>query len=446
MEETSTVPFRSQHFAWLLLYLNLLMLFPRSGQSVTSLDPQSAFRILMVMLAGTIAILSLPGNGMAIRALVKLPLATFFFFAIIALFSSTFASLYFYSMWKGLEILADVLVIAVIIGHQRPFASIRKTYNLTLLLIGLTAATAWIGVLVNPGYAFVSEKGLVPFRLQGYYPRLNSNSLGSFSAISALVALMRLFNCTRRRGFYAVIAVAMALTMILTTSRTALIAFVFGLLNFFFFSRRKALFFTLLGGISLILIGGIVQEFARDWFRKGQADSTLESLSGRTVGWKAAWELFKESPFWGNGFASAGRFDVLNDGASTLHGSFFEIIVGVGLVGCMLWGFSLFYTGVRIFRPQNVLVKNLPTAILHCRSEVLSLYAFLLVRGLTSSGLASHEKEFMLMLTLAAFATINLGVQEQTAENPTGIIQESMEEADGPSDMPEPRYKYKYLE
>ncbi len=374
----------------------------------------------MVVLAGTIAVLSLIGNPNTIRFLVKLPLFTFFVFAIVALFSSTYASVSFYSMWKGLEIFVDVFVIATIIGNDRPYASVNKTYNFTLLLIGLTVATAWIGMLVNPGVAFLPEKGLIPFRIQGSYPALNSNSLGAFSAISALVSVTRLFNGTNRKGLYTVLAIAMFITMGLTTSRTAMIAFLLGLLVFFFFSERKSLFYVLIGFFALIFIGGIAQDFATEWFRKGQVDSTLQSLSGRTKGWEAAWELFKQSPIGGHGIASAGRFDVLQDGkASTLHGSFFDVIAGVGIAGALPWVIGIFYTGYRLLRPVKIQLSKLPIEILHCRSEVLSIYAFLLVRGFTSSGLALHEKEFMLLLTLVAFATINFSVNHQTPENKT---------------------------
>lgn len=418
MNSTHFMAFNAKHFSWLLLYLNLLMFFPRSGFSVTSLDPQSTFRILMVVLAGTIALPSLLKNTNSLRTLLKLPLLTFFLFAIVALFSSTYASVSFYSMWKGLEIFVDVLVIATIIGSHRSYASVDKVYNLTLLLIGLTAATAWIGMLVNPGFAFTPEKGLLPFRIQGYYPLLNSNSLGTFSAIAALVAAIRLFNGTNRKGLYTTIAATMFVTMIFTTSRTAMFAFLLGLLVFFFFSKRKSLFFLLIGVFVLVFIGGATQDLATEWFRKGQADSTLQSLSGRTRGWEAAWNLFKQSPFGGHGIASAGRFDVLQDGkASTLHGSFFDIIVGVGIAGALPWVFGIFYTGYRLWRPVKIQLSKLPIEILHRRSEVLSIYAFLLIRGFTSSGLALHEKEFMLLLTLVAFATIHFDDNQQISEN-----------------------------
>lgn len=418
VNSTQSLRFRAEHFAWLLLYLNLLILFPRSGDSVTSLDPQSLFRIFMVIIAGALAALSFGRNSNAIRLLVKLPLFAFFIFAVIALLSSTYASVSLYSMWKGLEIVVDVIVIAVIIGNKKQYASAYKAYNLTLLLIGLTAATAWIGMLVNPGFAFTSEKGLLGFRIQGYYPILNSNSLGTFSAISALVAIIRLLQGTKKKGIYLAIAVTMSVTMILTTSRTALIAFLLGLLAFSFFGKRKTLFYSLIGVFVLVFIAGAVQDFAADWMRKGQADSTLQSLSGRTRGWEAAWELFRKSPLGGHGIASAGRFDVLQGGkASTLHGSFFDVIVGVGIAGTTPWFFGILFTGYRLLRPAKIRFPKIPLEILKCRSEVLAVYAFLLVRGFTSSGLALHEKEFMLFLTLTAFATINFGVNHQTLEN-----------------------------
>lgn len=420
MNSTHTLKFRAEHFAWLLLYFNLLILFPRSGQTVTSIDPQSTFRILMVIIASALAVLSLSRNTNTIRLFVKLPLLAFVIYAIVALFSSTYASVPLYSMWKGLEIVVGVLVIAVIMGNNNQYASCNKAYNLTLLLIGLTAATAWIGMLVNPSFAFTYEKGLLPFRIQGYYPLLNSNSLGTFSAISALIAVIRLLQGTKNKGIYIIIAVAMSVTMILTTSRTALIAFLLGLLAFSFFGKRKMLFYSLIGVITLVFIGGVVQDFATDWMRKGQADSTLESLSGRTRGWEAAWKLFEKSPLGGHGIASAGRFDVLQDGkASTLHGSFFDVIVGVGIAGTVPWAMGLLFTGYRLLRPAKIQLSKLPLEILNRRSEALALYTFLMVRGFTSSGLAMHEKEFMLFLTLMAFATTNFGVKHQTFENNT---------------------------
>jgi hypothetical protein len=50
------------------------------------------------------------------------------------------------------------------------------------------------------------------------------------------------------------------------------------------------------------------------------------------------------------------------------------------------------------------------------RAEVLAVFTFLLVRGFTSSGLALHEKEFMLLLTLAAIATIGFSYDDNAPQ------------------------------
>ena len=74
------------------------------------------------------------------------PLVLLFFYALVAMVSSAYVPAYaFYSMWKGFEVLVDVLVMAAILSYADAARSARTAYRLLPILNGILVVVYLVG-------------------------------------------------------------------------------------------------------------------------------------------------------------------------------------------------------------------------------------------------------------------------------------------------------------
>jgi O-antigen ligase len=365
---------------------------------------------MMVTLAALLVAASLPVNGKALGYLIKPALLWFFLYALVAVFSSLYASMAFYSLGKALELIVVAAAVALILGRVSQWRGIETAYNLTLIMLGLVAVTPWLWLIVVPSEVLVPAKSMLTVTMMGPLPPLNPNALASLAAIIGIASMARWLEGTRRPKVYVFILVASLITLILSFSRTSILGFLVGLLTYAYFDRRRKLFvFALLVIVLGVLIGGL-RELVFEYLLRGQHVESVKSLSGRTAAWQMAWDYFLLSPYVGHGFASAGRYDVLHDATSHLHGSIFDILVGVGLAGAIPWLLMFAWTGIRLLNPKGVAVAYLTPQGRSKRAELLAMLAFLIIRGVTTSNLATHSMETMLLLVIVAYSMISWDV------------------------------------
>ncbi|MDH5571490.1 MAG: hypothetical protein OEY89_06975, partial [Gammaproteobacteria bacterium] len=102
------------------------------------------------------------------------------------------------------------------------------------------------------------------------------------------------------------------------------------------------------------------------------------------------------------------RTDILGtDNASTLHGAIFDVMVGTGLMGLIPWGLAIFIIGKALMN-QRRKIKSMDKQYVIQHNEFIGLFALIMVRSLTSSGIAFHEHTFMIMLIIVGYlASLN---------------------------------------
>ncbi|MCA9423384.1 MAG: O-antigen ligase family protein, partial [Nitrospira sp.] len=139
---------------------------------------------------------------------------------------------------------------------------------------------------------------------------------------------------------------------------------------------------------------------------RGQNPELFASLSGRTQWWQFGWDLFIQRPLTGYGAYAGSRFAALADAGtettSSIHNTWLEALLGVGifgflllLVGCLsIWKCFLSSHGT----PCNERVMSALTL------EAMSVFAVLSVRSCFTSGLIWHPSlPFLLVLGYAEF-------------------------------------------
>ncbi|HEY9134824.1 MAG TPA: O-antigen ligase family protein [Pseudomonadales bacterium] len=398
--------FRMEHLAWLFLFLNLIRLLPR-GQEVTGLDPHSAYRILLVVFASVLVVLNLVGNGRSVANLFKFPLLFLFAYSLAALGSTLSASVAFYSMWKAIEVLVLAGTVAALLGLPNRDMVALKTYRITIVLVGVMCFSPWLSAMISPAEAFRPQSGLIPVMLSGIIPPMNPNTVGFMSSITSLLLLIRVIRYKNKRAIYGALFLAAIITLLLSNSRTGLAAFVLGVVVYSIADNKKriAAIVAVLGVV--VATVGPVREMAGQYLQRGQHIESIKTMSGRTNTWQVAYDYFKASPYVGHGFASAGRFDLLGNKSSHLHGSIFEVMVGLGLMGMIPWLLWVIITGILLFSAWFKTRAGPSLAARSMTAEWMGVYVILIVRSATSSGLYAHNIETMLFCSLMMLVMAN---------------------------------------
>ncbi len=396
--------FEIAHLPWVILFFSLYSIQFKTQSEIVEVNVANSFRMFMVGLALAISLLLIVGNRNGVRNLFSMTISCLLLYAFVALLSGSYASVGLYALWKAIEIIADILAIVAVLGSMTQRESVSGLYRVATILFMILLVCILLGALVMPSKALVRATGTLPVQLFGVIPPVNPNGVAFVGAFVGLVSFIRLLQdaAVVRRFIYACFLLASFGAMILSQSRTSLIGFVFAILTFLLLDRRWKLLMVSVGLVAFALSIHATISF----LQRSQSKALAMSFSGRSIAWKASWELFKQSPYIGNGFASAGRFDVLKGGSmSTLHGSLFDVLSGVGLAGLIPWLTAIARTTIRLIFPKGRPKFRARTRLERgVWAELVAAMVLILIRATTSSGLALHENTFLLFLVLVAFS------------------------------------------
>jgi len=397
-------------FAWLAMFSNILNWRLRDIVAGAGFDFWDFYRIGLALLAALIAMSEILKNSEKVTRVISAPLVLLFVYGFVALISSQLVTsgVSFYSMWKAIEVLTvTTAALGLLVNNN---TTIDKAYEYIVKILMVMLLAYVVEAIVFPSEAFIKSRGIIPYLMTGVMPIAQQNGLAFYAAVVSLFCVTQLY--LKLRTFYKVFLVLMLLVsmgeLILSQSRTSFIGLVVAIVVFLYFNKNKMhlILVGVLGFIMLIVMGfsGLLVDF----LLRGQEDELVMSLSGRTEGWSKAWELFKESPVIGYGFVAAARTEILGNmhtgGMSTLHGAFFDVIVGVGMAGLIPWLSAIILVSLRMLKYSRT--KLIKTDILSRQkyASMMALLALLLVRTTTSSGLAIHDHTYMLFLCVLMYS------------------------------------------
>jgi O-antigen ligase len=152
-----------------------------------------------------------------------------------------------------------------------------------------------LGILASVGVSLLIGQGFDPDgRLWAVEPALTAPAVGQYSALLAGIAILLLLTRSIRTTRAVRWIVAGVGCLLLSQTRTAMVALVAGLtlavLSLMSSSARsrKAVVVMLLSlPLSLALVG----PFAVSWFQRGQNQSQFSTLTGRTEAWKRVYDF-----------------------------------------------------------------------------------------------------------------------------------------------------------
>jgi hypothetical protein len=249
----------------------------------------------------------------------------------------------------------------------------------------IVVASVLLGMCIAPGKAFSGEG-----RLEGTIWPIPATQVAHYSAVLAgITAILWMCRMVRRR--HAVITIAISVvTLLLTHTRTGLIALIIGLvfatLSLFVSSRRARRAFT--AAVLVVGLGTItLTPLLVTWLSRGQDSSQISDLTGR----RRVWDALVEEPrptfdrLLGSG-VSNGSFDGLPIDNAWLATYYDQGFIGAGIVAASLLTLLI----VAAFRPAS------PS-----RAVAVFLIAYCFTASFTEVGLGGATT-YLLDLMIAA--------------------------------------------
>lgn len=408
------------HVAWILVFVSQFTAIFKGATQADVLVAGTALRIVVMSTAGTIAFLCILGGRNGLVALISSPQRWFVLYGCFGMISAIYASHGSYSLWKAIEVTVDALVAVAVLAGPDPARSVTTLYKVAVGALVLILVSVWLGAVYAPGQTFTFSKGILPFQMRGALLRINPNSVGFAASVVGLAGIAMYFRSSgwlRKSAIGAVVAAAMV-TLLLAQSRTGVAGFLAAVTVYSICAKRRKLLAVMVVAIIAVISTAALREVVTTYLARGEQETQLKTMTGRTVMWQTAWDYFREAPIGGHGFGSSGRFDLLGGGrTSTLHGSIIEVLVGVGVVGFAAWCTGLLATMFRLgraaLRARRHLATNPENMVV---GEILALAFLLLLKGITSSGLALHEVPFFLLMVVVAFASVGPGLVREAEE------------------------------
>ena len=334
------------HALWLMVFLSALNFRTRNLQEVsqTPVDFWAAYRILLVSVTALVLLVRLAFRQTEwTRTLFRGLVGGLAIYSLVCAASTVWSVYPAWTLYKSLEYLVDVALIAAILATVRSAQTYKSLFNWTWMLLGGLLVTVWAGAVLWPEKAWLPTNGLLRVRLAGVLPALDQNSVGEYAAYLAIVALSRLHfaTCRGERAFYRVVFAFGLITLLFSQTRVAIAGFLVAALLVLYFCKRTRLFsFLVVLGILALTVAVLLLttnggHFLWAFWTRGDTPEMLQGLSGRLTTWEFAWKMFLERPLTGYGAYAGGRFIVAAKVADPLAAgvlnSYVEVIVGASI-------------------------------------------------------------------------------------------------------------------
>lgn len=398
---------------WLAIFLSGLVLRVRTTTAArdSAFDTAAAYRASFITLAG-IGLLVV----MAIKKVDILAAISRGFFVPLLIFNLTNVVSTLWSvnpgwtLYKSIEFTIDTMLIAVIVARMQSTGEYKRLFDWTWLLSGLLLLSVGVGVLMAPDRAISHNIGTLGFSVEGVFPVISRNGVGSIAAILTVVAVSRLATGNGNRRLFACLLIVATGVLIISQTRSALIpVFLAVPLVFVATKRWLSLIAVIVAVTGVLLLGGIRSTIESYVAREGRSQEQNATLSGRVYYWSYAWERLTERPLTGYGAYAGGRFlvgEAFDEDLASAHGAFPEILIGTSF-----WGaFPVFLLLVALWvslgraslaRGDKYRKVTLESAL---TIEAFAVLIVLTIRAFFTVGLVWHPSlEFLLVVGYAEF-------------------------------------------
>lgn len=336
-------------------------------------------------------------------------------FGIISLLSTIWSVNPPWTVYKSVEFLIDVAVVAGIVATLESVEDYRKFINWNWTLRGLLVASAWMGALIDPADGLYGDpylSSILPMRLVGVVPVVPSNELSEISGILGLVALCRLWttsNTPSAKIWYWLLLAASMVTMVVTQTRAVFAAFLIGFALLLLFTHRYILLVVggvLASGIATVLL--LFTNFAdkvHEFLLRGETSQQAAGFSGRMEIWQMSIHKIAEQPWIGFGGFAGARFAVLPTSTTVWSDAmnvYIDAMLNIGVLGLVLILGLVIAVGWQLFR--SVYRSSSTPAEKSLAMELSLAYTIIFIVNMESGAIIQHPMmSFLLVLGFAEF-------------------------------------------
>jgi O-antigen ligase len=335
----------------LLLLASSLVWRVRTTDDIASdpLDAAGQIRVGLVGLAGLLALIALvwpaPQQERVGRA--PLPFRLYAVYVLVVFAGAPLSVDPLLTAYRGVELATAVLVLLA--ARQRAGLEAIPRIGATLywFMVALVAVV-WAEVVLVPSLAvapLLNQAAPVPWNIQGVYPSIASNGVGTLGVTLTIWSLARARDQTgqglRPAVAYLLAAVGLA-TLLASQYRTGYGALIVGVGVLLALRNRHLLVLGILVGAAgwLAFLGPSVVKEATPFLLRGQSTEEARGLTSRVEWWEASIPVWQKSPLVGRGLLTGTRFEVLARlglrDTGGIHNTWIEVLVGTGLIGLAL--------------------------------------------------------------------------------------------------------------
>jgi O-antigen ligase len=333
----------------LLLLASSLVWRVRTTDDIASdpLDAAGQIRVGCVGLAGLLALTALvwPARAETRVGRTPLPFRLYGAYVLVVFAGAPLSVQPLLTAYRGVELATAVLVLLAARQNLGVEAIPRIGTTLYWFLVALVGSV-WAGVLAFPSLAvqpLLNEAAPVPWNVQGVYPSIASNGVGTLGVTLTIWSLARVRpgggGAARPPAVAYTLAAVGVATLLASQYRTGYGALAIGVAVLLALRNRRMLLVAILLGtaIWLAFLGPQLVEQAAPFLLRGQTTEEARGLTSRVEWWEASIPVWEKSPLVGRGLLTGTRFEVLARlglrDTGGIHSTWVEVLVGTGLIG-----------------------------------------------------------------------------------------------------------------
>lgn len=300
---------------------------------------------------------------------------------------SNISQLYGYAIITLLSSFYIILIFCLIGNDSDLFYSMGKAFSIGTFFTIITPI-----VLNGPSV-------LLSFRYGGGDIILQPNIIGFYAALTLVFNLGKIWGNNNLISYF-FISIS-GITLLLTMSKTTIIALVVALVTIWFLSNMKEKIINIYICISFIIIFSIpfYERFItqiNNYFQNSDVSSTL---SGRTIIWDYVINISQEHSLLGYGFASfrqvfanysylLGQVEIAN-----AHNAYLQVFLQTGYIGLYLYIFLVI-----------VFLKEIILLLKYRKNRLVQVWValsiILLIRSITEVSFGNGSSEYVIFITL----------------------------------------------
>ena len=381
------------HTLIFLLYISTFVFRVRdvSAAKGEPLDAWALWRLVPeAIVAGSLVVRLMNRRTDWLRSLFQGIIGALATYGLVCAVSSVWSVYHTWTLYKSIEFLLDLSVMAAILASVRNVKELRQILNWIWALYAVELVWVWIGAALWPSLAF-DEMG----RLSGIWPVAASNSIGASAAVICTVALARFLNREAQRperAWYALLFSFAFVSLLASQTRNAMAGLAFGILLVLVCEKRIWLGIAGLGALVPAVLFTSLGPRIMQFLARDQTESQIEGLSSRLDWWTFAWQQFMHHPLTGLGAYAAGKFAVLGKlgvgAASQMHSDWMEVLAGTSFWG--LIPFLLALVGCWVVLVRRSWDRSLAADERQLLTEVLGVLGVITLRSFFNVELSWH--------------------------------------------------------